>query len=322
MNRHFKNSMFQKELIGHAPEIEQIRKSIPSLAKSDQHVAILGDPGTEKLVAAIMLYEKSNRKDDPLILSDATRLNTAYDVELWQLFKEQDPKIIKKESIKGTLVLQNLDHLNAETQNKILNIARKGYFESKEQAKVFQTDLRIIATTSPKILDAVNQGIFDSELYFSISELMIKFPRLIDRKQDIPLLFDYFLQQICKDLNRPVPAINFEIFNQMLKHNWAGNIKELENVVRSLVLSSPEDELLPEMLPFYNQKKQFNKIELQSLGLAVSQVEKELIEKALRRFAGNQSRAAKILGISEPNMRFKMKKLGINKEDYILGTES
>jgi DNA-binding NtrC family response regulator len=318
----YKNLLSQTELIGHAPEIEQIRKSIPSLAKSDQHVAILGEAGTEKLVAAIMLYEQSNRKHDPLILSDATRLNAAYDVELWQLFKEQDPEINKKETIDGTLVLQNLDHLNPETQNKILNIARKGYFKSKEKDKVFQTNLRIIATTTPKILQAVNEGTFDSELYFSVSELMIKFPSLIDRKQDIPLLFDYFLQQICKDLNRPVPAINFEIFNQMLKHNWAGNIKELENVVRSLVLSSPEDELLPELLPFYNQKQHFNKIELQSLGLAVSQVEKELIEKALRRFAGNQSRAAKILGISEPNMRFKMKKLGISKDDFILGTES
>ena len=318
----YKNLLSPTELIGHAPEIEQIRKSIPSMAKSDQHVAILGEPGTEKLTAAIMLYEQSNRKHDPLILSDASRLNAAYDLELWQLFKEQDPEIINKETINGTLVLQNLDHLNPETQNKILNIARKGYFKSKEKDKVFQTDLRIIATTSPKILQAVNEGSFDSELYFSISELMVKFPRLIDRKQDIPLLFDYFLQQICKDLNRPVPAINFEIFNQMLKHNWAGNIKELENVVRSLVLSSPEDELLPEMLPFYNQKQQFNKIELQSLGLAVSQVEKELIEKALRRFAGNQSRAAKILGISEPNMRFKMKKLGISKDDFILGIES
>jgi DNA-binding NtrC family response regulator len=219
----------------------------------------------------------------------------------------------------GTIVIQNIENLEKKVQQNVLNLAKKGYMI--ENGPAYETDFRIIATAAHRIHEQVKQEKFDSELFLSLSELMIKIPSLRDRKQDIPVLFEYFLKKICNDIGRPVPPINFEIFNQMLKHNWAGNIKELENVIRSLVLMSPEGELSPEVLPFFNTQQQFSKIELQSLGMAVANVEKELIEKALRKFAGNQSRAAKILGISEPNMRFKMKKLGIRKEDFILGTQ-
>jgi len=149
--------------------------------------------------------------------------------------------------------------------------------------------------------------------------LTIRVPSLKDRRQDIPVLFEHYLKQICQDLGRPVPPINFEIFNQMLKYEWPGNVKELENVVRSLVLASPETELLPQALPFFNDQQQFSRLELQSLGIAVAKLEKELIERALRKFAGNQSRAAQVLNISEPNLRFKMKKLGIRKQDFVYG---
>ena len=314
----WKEILFHDELLGHSPEINQIRKSLPNIGKSEQHVTVIGEPGTEKLLLAKLLFENSRRTDAPVILTEAARLNAAYEKELWNQISEQH---IQEKKLVGTLILQDLEHLSPESQTKIYQLARKGYLTRTSSDTAVETDLRIISCTTPAIRQHTEKTQFASELFLSLSELTVKLPALTERKQDIPLLFDFFLNKICLDLNLPIPPVNFEIFNQMMKHHWQGNIKELENVVRSLVLSSPEGELLPEVLPFFNVKQNFNRLELESLGLAVAKVEKELIEKALRKFAGNQSRAAKILGISEPNMRFKMKKFGIKKEDFILGTE-
>ncbi|MBN1541802.1 sigma-54-dependent Fis family transcriptional regulator [candidate division KSB1 bacterium] len=315
--------LFQGELVGNSPEINQIRKSLPHIGRSDQHVIILGNPGTEKLLVAKIIFEQSSYRDGLLIITDATRLNAAYEYEIGRHLPEKTEPAESISTLSGTIVLQNLEHLTAEAQIKLLNIAKRGYLTLPIQGTetTIETDFRILSTASPAIQDSIKSGRFESELFLSLSALMVKLPALVERKQDIPLLFEYYLERFCAELERPLPAVNFEIFNQMLKHPWQGNLKELENTVRSLVLSSPADELLPEALPFYNAHQQFSKLELQSLGTAIAQVEKELIEKALRRFAGNQSRAAQILGISEPNMRFKMKKLGIRKDDFLATAE-
>ena len=318
MNEPWVNVMSQLELIGNSNEINQIRKSLPLIGKSDQHVMILGDPGTEKMVVAKIVFENSNRALDPFILTEATRLNTAYEQEIWKPLKEQTAT--KSEKLFGTLVIQNIELINHCAQEKLYNIAQKSYLTDPETKKPIETDFRIIATAAPKIQTNVKENKFDSELFLTLTGSIVKLPGLNDRKQDIPGLFDYFLNQICRELDRSLPPVNFEIFNQMLKYDWQGNVKELENVVRTLVLASPEGQLLPEALPFFNTRQQFNKLELQSLGMAVSQLEKELIEKALAKFAGNQTRAAQALCVSEPNLRFKMKKLGIKKEDFVLGT--
>ncbi len=306
------------ELLGHSPEINQIRKSLPIMGPRSQHVMVIGDLGTEKLLVAKILFDHSTRTDDLLIITEADKLNSAYEHEIWRQALDQSEN--NPDKLVGTLVVQDVEHLDPEAQRKMLSAAKKGYFAPPDQDRQIETDFRLITTAVPEINEKSRDKSFLSELYLSLSELMIKLPAIKDRKQDIPLFFDYFLKQICQRLERDIPPVNFEIFNQMLRHEWQGNIKELENVVQSLVLSSPDGELKPELLPFFDFKEEFSQLELQTLGLAVARVEKELIEKALRRFGGNQSRAAQVLGISEPNMRFKMKKLGVRKEDFILGT--
>ncbi len=319
MNEPWVNLLSQLELIGNSTEINQIRKSLPLIGKSDQHVMILGDPGTEKMVVAKIVFENSKRTAQTVIVTEASRLNTAYEQEIQTPLKDQAARN-NSQKLFGTLVIQNIELMNQTAQDKLYNIAQKSYLTDLNDKKPIETDFRIIATASPKIQNQVKDNQFNSELFLTLTGSIVKLPALNDRKQDIPAFFDYFLNQICKELDRPVPPVNFEIFNQMIKYDWQGNVKELENVVRTLVLASPEGQLLPEALPFFNTKQQFNKLELQSLGMAVSQLEKELIEKALAKFAGNQTRAAQALCISEPNLRFKMKKLGIKKEDFVLGS--
>jgi DNA-binding NtrC family response regulator len=303
-------------LIGSSPEVDQIRKSLTMIGRSKQHVLVVGEAGTEKMAIAHMVFAVSALSGECLVETDAAKLNAAFDYEISSQIQQQVKDVNSLRTLKGTMIVENIDQLSVESQKKMTVFAKRGYFTLGNPV---QMDFRLICTTSTIMHADAKQPSLDSELFLSLSELTIKVPSLKERRQDIPVLFEHYLKDICQNLARPVPPINFEIFHQMLKYEWPGNVKELENVVRSLVLSSPESELLPQALPFFSDQQQFNRLELQSLGIAVARLEKELIERALRKFAGNQSRAAQVLNVSEPNLRFKMKKLGIHKQDFVYG---
>lgn len=291
----------------------QLRKSVMAAGGRDQHVLIVGEPGTEKFKIALTIADIEDDTRALRISSNATRLNAAFDQEIWSAVEKQNPQ-----HLSGFLIIEDVDQLTHDAQGKLLNFANRGYFPLRPGGTMTETRFRILCTCSQQFL-IDGKDTFDSDLFLVLSSVIIRVPPLRDRRQDIPVLMESMLNQICAELDRPVPSINFEVFNQMLKYDWPGNVKELANMVRTLIVSSPENELTPEALPFYNVKQQFNKLELQSLGLAVAQLEKELIERALRKFAGNQSRAAQVLSISEANLRFKMKKLGIRKRDFVTG---
>ncbi len=313
MTRQKLSSLLLEAIPGSSPEINQLRKSVQAVIGRDQHVLIVGEPGTEKMQIAQAIANLDDPGKAFIVSSNANRLNAAFEQEIRSTIVKQNPA-----QLAGFLIIEDVDQLSASAQTRVLNFANPGYFAAQPDGPMLETHFRILSTCSQNWL-VEGKETFDSELFLSLSGLVIKIPPLRERRQDIPVLMEKMLGQICGELERSVPSINFEVFNQMLKYDWPGNVKELLNVVRTLIVSSPENELTPEALPFYNQKQQFNKLELQSLGLAVAQLEKELIERALRKFAGNQSRAAQILSISEANLRFKMKKLGIRKHDFVTG---
>jgi DNA-binding NtrC family response regulator len=302
-------------ILGNSPEIVRIRKTIAALAPGHQHVLVVGDPGTEKNQAAQLLYEMGDVQS-LLINTNAVRLNAAFDHEVKVALKKAAAANDSSRRAAGVLIVEDVEQLNAEAQKKLSLFAHRGFYTASAKEEPIETDFRLITTCSSQWLLDDNKEGFDSDLFLVISEVMIKIPSLRDRRQDIPLMFENYLNRVCKDLERTVPAINFEVFNQMLKYDWPGNAKELTNVVRTLVIASPDNELVPQALPFYNQKNQINKFELHSLGIAVANLEKEMIEFALTRFAGNQSRAAQVLNISEANLRWKMKKIGLQKKDF------
>jgi len=311
-----KPSSLLEGILGNSPEILRIRKTIAALAPGRQHVLVVGDPGTEKSLVAQSLYEMGDAQA-MLINTNAVRLNAAFDLEIKGALKKPAAANESSRRVTGVFIVEDVEQLNADAQKKLNLFAHHGFYAPSAKDEPIETDFRLITTCSSQwLLDDKKDG-FDSDLFLALSEVMIKIPSLRDRRQDIPLLFEKYLSQVCKDMERTVPAINFEVFNQMLKYDWPGNVKELTNVVRTLVIASPDNELIPQALPFYNQKNQLNKFELQSLGIAVANLEKEMIEFALTRFAGNQSRAAQVLNISEANLRWKMKKIGLQKKDFI-----
>ena len=317
MSKLWEEYLIQEDLIGHSPAIYQIRRSIPILAKGDQPVLIIGEPGTEKLLIAKLIIDNSVRKKAPVFITDAAKLNKTFDQEIQSLLQQQEHS--SADGLRGTLIVQNLEYLDRESQARLMSFAQ-GYSRSTAR-RTHCRRFRIISTATSKLQEYAKEGIFSSELYLTLSAMTVKLPALRERRQDIVAFFEFYLNYFCRKIGRSVPPMPFEIFHQILKYSWPGNVKEMENAVRSVVVSSPEGMLLIEALPFVDEADKFQRVELQSLNRAVAQLEKEMIERALRRFAGNQSRAAQVLHLSEPNLRFKMKKLGIRKEEFIMGNE-
>ena len=319
MSKLWEEYLIQEDLIGHSPAIYQIRRSIPILAKGDQPVLIIGEPGTEKLLIAKLIIDNSVRKKAPVFITDAAKLNKTFDQEIQSLLQQQEHS--SADGLRGTLIVQNLEYLDRESQARLMSFAQGGYLQIQPHAEPIAAEFRIISTATSKLQEYAKEGIFSSELYLTLSAMTVKLPALRERRQDIVAFFEFYLNYFCRKIGRSVPPMPFEIFHQILKYSWPGNVKEMENAVRSVVVSSPEGMLLIEALPFVDEGDKFQRVELQSLNRAVAQLEKEMIERALRRFAGNQSRAAQVLHLSEPNLRFKMKKLGIRKEEFIMGNE-
>lgn len=314
------SSLMLDELIGNSSEIARIRHSIASVAKTDNHVTIMGEAGTEKLAAARQIFKNSARSARPLFVVKASRLNLGFEQEIWSLFSRQEEQNnADAESVVGTLILEDMENLNAEAQTGMMALAQREPIRQYPAGNPVPTDVRVIATAMPIMQNNLAEGGYDMNLYLALTSVIIKIPPLRDRKQDIPLLFDYFLKRMCEEVGREVPAVNFEVFSQLLKHDWRGNLQELENTVRTLVLSGDGKELEPDGLPFSVEKSHFSKLELQDIGSAVARLEKELISKALAKFAGNQSRAAQELCMSETNLRYKMKKLGLSKKEFSFG---
>ncbi len=304
------------KLIGSSPQITQIRKSLPTIGRSRQNVLVTGGIGTEKTLIARMIESISNQESDCCFSFEASRLNAAFDYEMAEQIAGQTARGNAAGVMRGIMIVENVDHLTSDAQKQLTRIAQKAWRSTDERAQSVHLDLRLICTTfAEKNNDAPHWGL-DIELFLLLSELIITVPSLKERRQDLPALIDVALNRVCQELNKPVPPVSYEIFSEMMKYEWPGNTKELENVIRSLVLSSPENELLLQALPFAVQREPLYRLELQNLGHAVAELERELIKRALSKFAGNQSRAALSLSISEPNLRFKMKKLGIHKNEF------
>ena len=311
--------LVHSELIGNSPAIYQIRRALTFIGKSDQNVLISGEPGTEKLLIAKLIIDASPRNKAPVFIGESAKLNVNFEQEIAATLLRDNRAL--PDAIAGTLVLQNLDYLDKRAQTRLTGLVQGGYLELEDVKAPIAVDLRILCTASNRLSELVESDAFDPELYLALSALMLKIPSLQERKQDILALFDYHVAHFCAQMERPTPPMPFEVFHQILKYHWPGNVKEMENVVRSLIANSREGELCVEALPFVEEYESFQRLELANLNTAVSRLEKEMIERALRRFAGNQSRAAQVLQLSEPNLRFKMKKLGILKEDFVMGNE-
>jgi DNA-binding NtrC family response regulator len=305
--------------VGQSPQSSRIKKLIREIAKTNDHVLLIGELGTGKKHAALEMHKRSKQKNRPFVTLNCTAAgDTLSEGDILGEISQGEMGVERKIGIleqanKGILYLENAQDLSAEFQQKLLNIIKEGRFQRLGDTHYSPIFLRVFAATTQRNLSEIG---FRPDLLSLLNSFVIQFPPLNERKQDIPFLFTHFLEMYCEEYQREIPAVPAELFESMMEYEWRGNVSELKNAVKNLILMSPEGTLSVEYLPFEVKRHPFESLVGKELPDALSEVEGYLIKRALHRFAGNQTKAAHALNVSEAALRYKMKKYGLTRKAF------
>ncbi len=310
------------EVIGQSTEFNQVLKQAQIIAPTNMTVMIQGESGTGKEVICKLIHKLSLRKNQPLVAIDCGAIpDTLVESELFGHEKgaftgADGPKQGKFEQAHGgTLFLDELTNLSETHQMKLLRVLQERKFQRIGGKKVIDVDVRIIAASNVKLFDAVQSGKFRNDLYYRLNEFHINLPQLKDRKDDIPILAKYFLDEANKELSKNVKGFSPEAGKLLLSYGWPGNVRELKNVVRRAVLLCEAEKITTEELginaAFDIASSSPDGDSPNSLEDATKQVERELILKALEQTGGNKIKAAKLLQMNRKTLYRKLKSLGI-----------
>ncbi|MBN2561612.1 MAG: sigma 54-interacting transcriptional regulator [Phycisphaerae bacterium] len=307
-------------IIGNSAALHHVTDMVHRVAASNATVLLLGETGTGKEVTARQIHHASPRKDRPFIAINCAALpETLLESELFGHEKgaftgAHADKMGRFEMADGgTLFLDEIGDISLSTQVKLLRVLQEKEYVRVGGTKTISTDVRIIAATNRDLREAREKGSFREDLYYRLNVFPIEIPPLRQRREDIPLLVDHFIGLAATTLGSPKPTVGDGAMALMASYDWAGNIRELQNVVERAVLLADGGEVAPHHLPREiagdASLKQDTKGDSSLWGY-----EKALIVKALRECGWNQSKAARNLGISRDNLRYRLKKYGIAKE--------
>lgn len=306
-------------LVGESPASKNMYNHILKVAPTKLTVLLLGESGTGKEYAAKMIHLNSNRKDKPFIAVDCGSLSKELaPSELFGHLKGSftsaidNKKGVFEQANSGTVFLDEVGNLSYDVQVQLLRALQEQKIRSVGAAKDISIDVRIIAATNENLLKAIQEGRFREDLYHRLNEFAIAIPPLRDRGSDIMLYANEFLSQANEELEKNVKGFSQAVVSKFESNSWSGNLRELRNVVRRAVLFASEDEIKLNDLPALGETTyavaENNKD--RDLALRPSD-EKERIEAALEKAAGNKSLAAQILKIDRKTLYNKIHQYGI-----------
>lgn len=234
-----------EEMIGQSPAIIKIKDTIDKVAPTDARVLITGENGSGKELVARWLHEKSNRSKFSLVEVNCAAIPTELiESELFGHEKGSFTSAVKQRIGKfeqahgGTLFLDEIGDMSLSAQAKVLRALQEGKITRVGGDKDISVDVRVISATNKDLLQEVEEKQFRLDLYHRLSVIIIHVPSLNDRRDDIPLLVDKFLEDICQDYGTAKKTIDADAVDALKLHNWTGNIRELRNVVERLIILS------------------------------------------------------------------------------------
>ena len=305
------------EVVGESPAIKKVMEMVNIVAKTDSTVMILGESGTGKELIARAIHSRSARKYFPIITINCG----AYPEGLLEseLFGHEKGAFTgalyqRKGKLemadKGTLFLDEIGNISEKMQMDLLRAIETKKITRLGGNKSIDVDFRVISATNKDLEKAVKEGTFREDLYYRLNVFTIKLPPLRERRSDIPLLANYFLQKYRKSMNKDVTGFSPQALDMLTEYNWPGNVRELRNVIERAVVVAKGKEIKPEDLSFpFLSPLPSNMVEGESL----EEVEKRHIEKILARTKGNIAQAAEILKISRLTLYNKIEKYNLKR---------
>jgi two-component system NtrC family response regulator len=303
--------------------MEDVLNTAGRVAKSKSTVLIRGESGTGKELIAKAIHYSSNRKEKPLITVNCAALTESLlESELFGHEKGAFTGAVSQREGRfeqadgGTLFLDEVGDIPLQTQVKLLRALQFGEFERVGGTQTIKVDVRVITATNRDLEDLIRKGLFREDLFYRINVISITIPPLRERKSDIPLLIRHFIDRFAEENDKTVSGISKEAQNILMRYHFPGNIRELENIIERAVVLTRGNIITTNDLPSVVNNENHRAILdphnfSDSYPDKVAAFERAIIEEALEVKNGNQSQAAKMIGISERHLRSRMQKLNI-----------
>ena len=311
-------------IVGTSNKMTEVFQMIERIASTDVTVLVRGESGTGKELVANAIHFNSSRASKPLLkLNCAALPDTLIESELFGHEKGAFTGAIEQRMGRferadgGTLFLDEIGTLNLTAQAKLLRILQEKEFERIGGVRTLRVDVRIIAATSKDLEGSIEEGTFREDLYYRLNVFPIFIPPLRERKTDILLLADYFVEKFNQKHKKKVRRISTPAIDMLMQYHWPGNVRELENCMERTVLFCTDQVIHSYHLPPTLQTgEQSGTVLSLSFEGAIQNYEKELIIDALKNSGGNMAEAARLLKTTERVISYSVKRLQINPKSY------
>ena len=317
-------------IIGAGGRMVEIFDTIKRVAPTTTTILITGETGTGKELIARAIHRNSPRKNNPFIKINCAAIpENLMESELFGYEKGAFTGAATKKqgrfelAHKGTLFLDEVGELPKDMQVKLLQVIQEQEFERVGGLQTIKVDVRLITATNRNLFEDVREGRFREDLYYRLNVIPAHLPALRERREDIPVLVDYFLEKFNRKLDRSVKRVDEQVMSLLVRYRWPGNIRELENLVERMILMAGGDTIVPADLPSELktiietdeaaqtdvQQKSFK----DTMKTHMEDVEKQMIVNVLAECGNNVTRAAKQLGLSRKGLQLKMTKYKLRR---------
>ncbi len=316
-------------IVGHSTKMVQIYNLVRQVGPTRTNVLISGESGTGKELAARAIHQHSSRNGKPFVTINCSAIpENLMESELFGHVKGAftgavaNKKGLFEIAHEGTVFLDEIGDLSPLIQVKLLRVIQEREFMRVGETQTINVDVRIISATNKNLEQEVIQGRFREDLFYRLNVVHLHLPPLRERREDIPLLAQYFLEKYSKDLGKNVRSISSYVLDTLMNYTFPGNVRELENIIERSVALEGSNIILPESLLLSEHKKEaipkgLPSVQLTPAGMdlekELNQLEKEVLQQALQLSNGVIKKAAELLQLSFRSMRWKIQKHGLRE---------
>jgi len=312
----------EDEMIGDSEKLNDIMHTVNTSSMTNARVFITGDNGTGKELVAKAIYRNSKRSDKPFIKINCAAIpDELIESELFGHERGSFTGAISRRLGKfelangGTIFLDEICDMSTSVQAKVLRVLQEQQFERVGSNETITVDVRVISATNIDVKKAISEGKFREDLYYRLNVIPIYVPPLIERKEDIPLLTEYFLKKFSEEHGLGTKLITEKGMRALMKYKWPGNVRELRNIIERLCIMVQKEEIdyndITEHIKSYDYEDVIFR-EISTLKAAREKFEKEYISRAIKKNDLNITLTAKDLGVERTNLHRKIKQYNIN----------
>src|SRR5690349_16154676 len=314
------------EIISASPKMESVKKMILKVARSNSTVLVRGESGTGKELIARAVHNQSPRSTEMFQAVNCAAINeNLLESELFGHEKgsftgaHAEKKGLFEVADRGTLFLDEIGELDIGMQAKLLRALQEREIRRVGGTRTIKVDVRVVAATNRDLRAMVADGRFRDDLYYRINVLSVDVPPLRERRDDIPVLIDFFLKKHTRNTSRLIKGLAPETRRMLMDYGWPGNVRQLESAIERAILLCEGDLISPEDLPTEVRQESQDAVtggfKLPAEGINFEEVEKNLILQAMDQTDYNITKAAKLLGLTFRTLQYRLEKFGIKRTD-------